>query len=150
MGERPTFDADLGHYFASLRAAAGFASQRQAALLARKRGIQVSYQQLQRLEAGKTKAPDVSLLRSLSRLYGIGFEVLLSELWRRQYEVSVEPTAIKRDKVVPRPPVVIRPQEAAVIELMRRLPAAKQEHLLRLVRDFIESHSPLARAKEGA
>jgi len=85
MASRPVFHEDLGLFFRDLREARGW-SQRQAATIAKNRRITgVSYQVLQRLEAGRTKNPEPELLRALSKLYEVPYETLVGRWVERRF-----------------------------------------------------------------
>jgi len=98
MTKRPVFHADLGRFFTQLRTARGLKSQRQAALVAKNRKLPVSYQVLQRLEAGRTKTPEPELLRALSALYDVPYEEIVRQWVARHFETESDLIRPDRDQ----------------------------------------------------
>lgn len=80
MPARPTFHPSLGQLFINLREAQSW-TQSDAARFAKQRGLRaLSRQVLIRLEAGKTKLPDRSVLEGLATLYSVNYESLAAEV----------------------------------------------------------------------
>lgn len=84
MGSRPIFMPDLGTYFVSLREGRGW-KQMQAAAIAHRRGIPLSYQALRGLEGGKTKSPDPAVLRAVAALYQVPYEQVVERVVAVRY-----------------------------------------------------------------
>jgi transcriptional regulator with XRE-family HTH domain len=81
----------LGRFFEKLREARGFASQRNAARIAKQRGFTaISYQVLQRLEAGRTRFPEPEVLRALAELYNAPYELLVARSVMAIYGIALE------------------------------------------------------------
>ena len=73
MITRPVFLPELGVYFVELRDAHGW-RQSQAADIARRRRVALSYNTLRWIEEGKIKNPEPEALRALATLYGVSYE----------------------------------------------------------------------------
>lgn len=92
---RPVFFPALGAYFKSLRDAKGW-NQSQAADMAVRRKITLTYQQIRGLEEGKTYDPDPQAMRAVAELYDVSFEEVLAAVITHRYGVSVPATAFGR------------------------------------------------------
>lgn len=91
MAKRPVFSRDLGDYFRSLRTARGW-KQSQAANIASRRGIALSYQALRGLEDGKTKNPDKKLLEAVADLYEMSYEEIAARVIEKRFGVGQSAT----------------------------------------------------------
>jgi len=86
---------EFGAFLATLRE--GFRwKQSQAANIAGRRGIRVSYQALRGLESGVTQSPEPELLRSLAQLYRVPYEELVRRFVEERYGVSMAPADWKQ------------------------------------------------------
>ena len=117
MAERPTFHAGLGEYFISLRQRLGW-GQRQAAQLAERRGIVLLTRQVMlRLEQGKTKNPEPTVLRAVAELYGVTYEELVARCIQSQYGVEMRPAKPGDPKRVTLGRAVLRDDEELILGL---------------------------------
>ncbi|MDP2320714.1 MAG: helix-turn-helix transcriptional regulator [Acidobacteriota bacterium] len=85
--KRPVFHRDLGLFFTALREAKGW-KQAQAADVAARRRIAVSYQTIRGIEEGKTKNADPEALRAIAKLYDHPYELIAAEVFRARYGVQ--------------------------------------------------------------
>jgi transcriptional regulator with XRE-family HTH domain len=88
--------------------------QAQAANIAARRGIPVSYGALRWLEEGKNQSPEPELLHAVAELYKVPFEELVRRLVKERYGLDVA-LASK-----PQPSTHAAPDTARVRELERR------------------------------
>jgi transcriptional regulator with XRE-family HTH domain len=90
MPKRSVFLEGFGHYLVSLREALRW-KQAQAADIAKRRGIAVTYQALRGLEEGTTKSPDPELLRAIAALYELPYPELVRRYVHERYGVDLTP-----------------------------------------------------------
>lgn len=90
LTERPVFHKGLGEFFRGLREARGW-NQRQAAEIAGRRGLDgLTRQVLLRLENGRTKNPEPSVLRALARLYDMTYAKMAARVVAVRFELDVQ------------------------------------------------------------
>jgi phage repressor protein C with HTH and peptisase S24 domain len=88
--DRPVFHPGLGAYFQALRSGRKLGSLRVAARVAREQQLDVTYQVLQRLEAGRTLNPDPTLIQSLARLYKRPYAELVAAFVEARFGTSIQ------------------------------------------------------------
>lgn len=86
MTKRPVHHTKLATYFVTLREAKGW-NQSQAADVAARRHLKVTYQALRGLEDGTTKNPEPDLLRAVAVLYGKTYREVALEVIRTRYRL---------------------------------------------------------------
>ena len=89
MINRPVFLPELGAYLVELRDAHGW-KQSQAADVARRRRIVLSYNTLRWLEEGRIKNPDPDALRAVAKLYSVSYEEVVRKCVRESFGIRLE------------------------------------------------------------
>jgi transcriptional regulator with XRE-family HTH domain len=85
---RPVFHNALGDFFRSIREAKGWSLRQTATLAANRKIGSVSYQSLQRLEAGKAKNPEPDLLKALAKLYAVPYQTLVDKWVEHTFDLT--------------------------------------------------------------
>ncbi len=91
MIDRPVFLPQLGAFLVELRDEHGW-KQSQAADVARRRRITLSYNTLRWLEEGRIKNPDPDALRAIAKLYGVSYEEVVRKCVRESFGIRLEAT----------------------------------------------------------
>lgn len=138
MPGRPVFLQKFGSFLVDMREARGW-KQSQAADIATRRGIGLSYQALRWLEEGKTKSPDPDTLRAVGRLYDLPYEMLAAMVISERYGIAVSESDLTRHTGEKRSALHHEgggadvPASARILELERRV--QEYEAALREVQD---------------